>query len=104
MENYKTTRNFNPDKNEKMALGYSYRQETRRIHTEIGKRLEPPAGWRARPSQKKTWKRKVEQETTEVAKTLKEVKICYCPSRYLNCATISKDLLLIMKSRFCRAF
>jgi hypothetical protein len=52
MENYNTTINFKRDKEEKMALEWSYSKETRWIHTEDGTRLEPPGGSKARPSQK----------------------------------------------------
>jgi hypothetical protein len=39
MENYETTTSFNPDKEDKMALDWSYPKETHWIHREGGTRL-----------------------------------------------------------------
>jgi hypothetical protein len=52
MENYKTTTNCNPDKDEKMALQWSYPKETHWIHTEVSTRLASPVGLKAQLSQK----------------------------------------------------
>jgi hypothetical protein len=52
MKNYKTTTNCNPDKDDKMALDWSYPKETYWIHREGGTRLEPSGGSKARPFQK----------------------------------------------------
>jgi hypothetical protein len=67
---YKTT-NCNPDEEEKMSLDWSYPKETHWIHR-VGARLEPP-GARRRGCSKKTWRKTVEEEATEVGKTWSEV-------------------------------
>jgi hypothetical protein len=52
MENYTTKINCNPDKEEKMALDWSYPKEIDWIHRKGGTRLEHSGGSMARPSQK----------------------------------------------------
>jgi hypothetical protein len=51
-ETLQKTTNFNPDKEENMALFWSYLKESHWINREVGTRLEPPGGSKVQPSQK----------------------------------------------------
>jgi hypothetical protein len=56
MENYKTATNYNLEREEKMALDWSYPKETHWIHREVGTRLEPSFGHPKRPGRGRTRK------------------------------------------------
>jgi hypothetical protein len=52
MENCEPATNFNPNKEEKMALDRPYPKKTHWVHREVGAGLEPSGDSKARSSQK----------------------------------------------------